>query len=123
MIIMKTRWAISLLSLNNIKISIALLVGILFSVSSCTSPKKESPKTYKVEIAQMQFQPAELTVRKGDTVLFENKDMVAHDVTEVNKAWTSSELSSGSSWKWVATKSADYYCNIHLVMRGKIIVD
>lgn len=71
----------------------------------------------------MQFQPAELTINKGDTVIFVNKDIVDHDATEVNKAWSSPPLAMGESWKWVATKSADYYCSIHLVMKGKINVN
>ena len=97
-------------------------VVFLFLMSFC-SPEKIAPKTYTVEIIQMTFRPAVLKVHKGDTVIFINKDIVAHDATEVNKAWHSPPLATGESWKWVATKSADYYCSIHLVMKGKIIVD
>lgn len=80
------------------------------------------PKTDTVVIDQMQFTPAELTIQKGDTVFFINKDLVAHDATEVNKAWHSPTLQSGDSWKIAPDKSADYYCSIHLVMKGKIVV-
>ncbi len=49
--------------------------------------------------------------------------MVAHNVTEeVNKAWSSSALPSGAFWKLVADKSADYFCTIHPVMKGKLNV-
>jgi plastocyanin len=91
---------------------------------SCTSaPEKTAPKVYKVEIKQMQFQPAVLKVQKGDTVIFINEDIVDHNVTdESDKAWSSSPLSTGKSWRFVALKSANYYCTIHPVMKGKVLV-
>lgn len=95
---------------------------LLFSISFCTPKTKSIPKTHQVEIIDMKFQPEQLDVNKGDTVVFTNRDMVAHDATEVNKAWFSPPLETGESWKWVADKSADYYCSIHVVMKGKINV-
>ena len=97
-------------------------VAFIFLMSFCSN-KKVAPKTYTVEIIQMEFRPAVLNVHKGDTVIFVNKDIVDHDATEVNKAWSSPPLATGEAWKWVATKNADYYCSIHLVMKGQIIVD
>lgn len=78
---------------------------------------------HTVEIAQMKFIPEDLIVNKGDTILWINNDMVAHDVTEeTNKEWTSGAIPVGATWTTVATKSADYYCSIHVVMKGKITV-
>ena len=78
---------------------------------------------YNVEIKQMQFQPASLTVQKGDTVVWINNDIVAHDVTEEKgRLWTSGPLAPGASWSLVVTESADYYCSIHVVMKGKLVV-
>jgi plastocyanin len=71
----------------------------------------------------MQFHPAELLVQKGDTVVWINHDIVAHDVTEqAHKLWTSGPLAPGESWNLVVTESADYYCSIHVVMKGKLVV-
>ena len=95
----------------------------LFTMSFCTPKTSSTPKTHTVEIINMTFQPEVLQVNKGDTVIFVNKDMVAHDATELNKVWFSPPLNSGDSWKWVADKSADYYCSIHLVMKGKIYIN
>ena len=98
--------------------SVLLMVG-------CSSPSDHGlPKTYTIEISSMKFQPASLEVQKGDTVIFLNKDMVSHDVTEEqHKSWSSSVLSPGQSYKLVVTKSADYYCSIHPVMKGKLITN
>jgi len=100
------------------------LLCFIFLLNSCTStPKKTVHQLYNVEIKGMQFQPAELTLQKGDTVLWTNHDIVTHDVTEEkNKLWTSVPLAPGQSWSLVVNESADYYCSIHVVMKGKLIV-
>ena len=102
----------------------ACLFCFIFLFNGCTStPEKKINKAYTVEINQMQFQPASLTVQKGDTVVWVNHDIVAHDVTEeTGKLWTSGPLAQGESWSLVVTQSGDYYCSIHVVMKGKLIV-
>lgn len=85
--------------------------------------KPDKPKTHTVEIYQMKFNPATLTVRKGDTVVWINKDYVAHDVTdEDDHSWTSDPLNKGEKWSKVIIKDEDYYCSIHVVMKGMIKV-
>lgn len=134
------------------KYSIYFVVSLLL-ISSCSSKKEEriaedygdqqeqvpaSVPPEKVEeeqlkntatfhtvlIKQMKFEPAELNLHKGDTVLWINKDITDHDVTEeTKKAWTSSKLMVGKSWTKVVKESANYYCSIHVVMKGKLIVE
>ena len=102
-------------------------VVILVSCSHSNNRREvneKSPKIHIVEIKQMAFSPAEITVRKGDKVSFVNYDMVAHDITEKSsKAWSSSPLQPKQSWTFSPTTSADYYCSIHVVMTGKIVVE
>jgi plastocyanin len=100
------------------------LVIPLISLTGCSSePEKTVPELHTIVISEMRFNPAALTIKKGDTVVFENKDLVVHDITEVpDKTWTSSSLSPGQSYKLVVRASADYYCSIHPVMKGKIVV-
>ncbi len=95
-----------------------------FLLLSCKStPETTVPAKHIVEIKAMKFQPAEIIVKSGDTVVWINRDMVAHDVTEeAGKAWTSSVMPTGATWSFVVTKSADYYCSIHVVMKGKLVV-
>jgi plastocyanin len=96
---------------------------LLLLISGAAAPGKPLPPEHTVEIKQMQFQPAELKVQKGDIVIFINRDLVEHNVTEAShKSWSSSALPAGSSWKLVVTQSANYYCTIHPVMKGKLLV-
>ena len=89
-----------------------------------TAEKGNGPKAFVVEIKKMKFEPEELQIHKGDTVVWINHDLVAHCITEEkSKAWTSGALPDDSSWKKVFTQDVDYFCAIHLVMKGKIRVN
>ena len=112
------------------------LLCLLLFLNSCTSTteknsdivkaneEKAAPSLYTVEIKQMKFFPEVLNVHPGDTVVWINNDIVVHDVTEEkNKAWSSSPLAPGKSWRMVVTADADYYCSIHQVMKGKLLLE
>jgi plastocyanin len=101
-----------------------LIFFLALAAVACGSEKgKTVHASHKVELKGMKFQPAVLKVQKGDTITWINNDMVDHDVTEESsKEWSSSLLAPGKSWSMVADKSADYYCSIHVVMKGKIVV-
>ena len=89
-------------------------------------PSKDThhPRTLFVSIAQMKFMPAELHVNSGDTVVWENKDIVDHNVVEeTSKEWSSGVISKGQAWKMAVTKNAVYFCSIHPAMKGKLVVE
>jgi len=57
----------------------------------------------------------------GDTVTWVNNDFVDHDITEEkNKLWSSSALKPGNKWSRIITENTDYFCSIHVVMKGKL---
>jgi plastocyanin len=100
------------------------LFFFVFCSYCSSSPPTEKNRSHTVEIRQMKFSPAELILEKGDTVLFVNHDFLTHDVTEqTRKAWTSSYLSPDSSWRIIVNATYDYYCTIHPVMKGRLIVE
>jgi plastocyanin len=87
------------------------------------APPKNIMIVDTVLIKDMKFVPAVIKVHKGDMIIWFNQDMVGHCVTEEkHNAWTSSTIAAGDSWGMKAEISADYYCAIHKVMKGKIIV-
>lgn len=111
--------------MNNLKllpVDLSLL-GLLLLCSTFAPVTKAPPSVHTVQISQMRFQPAELIIRKGDTVVFINKDIVTHNATEISgKSWKSPDLASGDSWRTPISKSVAYYCSLHPVMKGKITV-
>ncbi|MEX6689959.1 plastocyanin/azurin family copper-binding protein [Danxiaibacter flavus] len=119
-------------NLNRIFKRVTYFLFALVVLGSCSGRKngeagpvaERAPQTHIVEIRQMVFSPAEIKVKKGDSITFINHDLVAHDITEASsKAWTSSPLQPEQSWKLKVTASANYYCSLHAVMKGKIIVE
>jgi len=97
----------------------------IFCVGFSQSVLSQKLKTkHLIEIKNMKFVPSELTIHKGDTVVWINHDIFPHDVTELkNKEWTSSTLQQEKSWHKVITKNEDYYCSLHIVMKGRVIVN
>ncbi|MDX1363297.1 plastocyanin/azurin family copper-binding protein [Arenibacter latericius] len=81
----------------------------------------QEPQVHTVEIIKMKFVPQHLTVKKGDKVIWINKDYILHDVTdEKNGKWTSKPFGKGKSWSKIITHDEDYFCSLHKVMKGTI---
>lgn len=87
-----------------------------------SAPAHTAKQAPVVVIEQMKFVPQTLTIQKGDTITFINKDLVPHDVTEASEGWKSGTLDPGSSWRFAPQKDEDYFCSIHVVMKGHIKV-
>ncbi|MBF8456909.1 cupredoxin domain-containing protein [Kaistella sp. G5-32] len=103
--------------------SLPKIDSALNSKTSSTESADSKAEDHLVTIENMKFNPASITVKKGEKVTFVNKDIVAHNATEINKLWASPLLQNGQSWTFTPDKTSDYYCSVHLVMKGKIIVN
>jgi plastocyanin len=70
------------------------------------------------------FQPASLTVNRGDTIVWKNEDFVPHTATARDGSWDSKAIDADSSWRYVAGESGrySYYCVFHPTMGGTIEV-
>ncbi|WP_299397140.1 plastocyanin/azurin family copper-binding protein [uncultured Gelidibacter sp.] len=80
------------------------------------------PKRHMVTIIKMKFEPANLTIKKGDTVVWVNKDFFQHDVTEVSRKWSSKPMNQGATWSKVINEDVNYFCDLHKVMKGTITI-
>lgn len=75
-----------------------------------------------VSMVDIEFKPAELTVRKGTTVLFSNDDVAPHTVTSDDAGVDSGVIGPGKSFDLVVDESFEYLCTIHPSMRAKVTV-
>jgi plastocyanin len=110
----------------NMRRSIALLLlsGVAMLAIACSSkPAKLAPQEHKVLIQDFKFQPADLKVNVGDTVVFTNADMMPHNAVSEGK-FHSDKIEQGKSWKYVATEKGtfDYICTYHPNMKGHLVV-
>jgi plastocyanin len=81
--------------------------------------------THTVVIENFAFKPQTLHVKAGDTVRWENKDIVDHTATAKDGAFDSKDIQSGASWTWKAGKTGQhpYICTVHPFMTGVIDVE
>ena len=66
-------------------------------------PALAGAATQTVTIEGMKFQPASVTVKRGDTVVWQNKDVVPHNATAAGK-FDSKNIDGGQSWTWTAAR-------------------
>ncbi len=87
-----------------------------------TPPANAPPASSSIEISGFAFSPAEVTVAKGTTVTWTNKDSVGHTIT--SSSFDSGTISSGGKFSFTFAQAGtyDYYCAIHPSMKGKITV-
>ncbi|CAN7512257.1 cupredoxin domain-containing protein [Massilia sp. LjRoot122] len=87
---------------------------------------RAAPAVHTVVIDGMRFIPETLEVRRGDTVIWRNKDPFPHTATAIASGGgpASPNIAAGESWKFKATKKGrhDYLCTLHRTMKGKLVV-
>jgi plastocyanin len=79
-------------------------------------------ETIQINIQNFSFNPAEITVPLGSTIVWKNNDAIAHQIASA--AFNSQLLNQGDSFsqKFTTPGTFDYHCSIHSSMTGKIIV-
>lgn len=97
---------------------IAVLAALAFMAADVAAGT-----THRVTIEGMQFNPPSVTVERGDTVVWVNKDLVAHTATAAG-VFDSHEIAPGASWTHVATMPGRhaYICTFHPAMKAKLTV-
>jgi len=111
---------------------VALSAMLLVSCSSRNrAPANQSavtakgPQTYVVAIHGIKFEPAVLTVKPGDTVRWENQDIVPHNaVSTKTKEFDTGTMAVGASSKYEASNKGTFFyaCTLHPNMKGKLVV-
>lgn len=94
------------------------------SPSSTPSPSPQITGT-PVSIQNFQFGPATLTIKKGTTVIWTNRDASPHSVISDSSLNFSGEIlaqDSSHNFTFNQTGTFDYHCGLHPEMKGKIIV-
>ncbi len=83
-------------------------------------------KPVMLSIKNFAFEPAELKIKKGTTVKWQNFDSAPHDVTSTTgKELGSATLSANDAYEHAFNEPGtfEYYCSIHPRMKAKVIVE
>jgi plastocyanin len=95
--------------------------GLLYAGAGAVAAEKSA--THTVVIEAVKYEPETLTVKRGDTIVWVNKDPFPHSVT-ARGAFDSHDIAAGKSWKYVARKAGEYayICTLHPNMKGTLKV-
>jgi plastocyanin len=97
---------------------------MIVCVISLTSDERPKPTTHTVTIENMRFQPESLTVARGDTVVWVNRDLVPHTATSKDDVFDSKTILAEDSWRFTAREKGDfaYICTFHPTMTAMLQV-
>src|SRR5579862_6478190 len=100
----------------------ALAVAPAVAFAADTPPAAGAPTV--VEIHGMKFDPPTLTISAGTRVTWVNEDNSPHTVTDKGKVFRSAALDTKDSFSYTFAAPGEftYYCTIHPMMVGKILV-
>ena len=104
---------------------IALCACVLLQVTTgAHAADARKPVTHTVVIDGTKYVPDALTIKRGDTVVWVNKDPFPHTAT-AKGSFDSRSIAAGKSWKWSPRKTGDYsyICTLHPNMTGTIKVE
>lgn len=101
-------------------IAIALIVCVI----GLAAGERPAPTTHTVIIENMRFQPETLTVARGDTIVWVNKDPVPHTATSKDGAFDSGTVLAEESWSFTARQQGEfaYSCTFHPTMTATLQV-
>jgi len=85
---------------------------------------QEEKAAQNIEIDNFSFAPREIIVPPGTTVTWVNHDDVPHTVVSTNQKFRSKALDTDDQFSFTFTDAGtySYFCSVHPMMTGKIIV-
>ncbi len=87
---------------------------------------QEKLTTHNIEISNFAFSPKEIKIKKGDTIIWTNKDSAKHTITsDSGNELDSDLLADGESYSHTFTETGafDYHCTPHPYMKAKVVVE
>jgi plastocyanin len=82
------------------------------------------PARHTVLISQFQFKPAVIHAAVGDTIVWENRDIVPHTARAADGSWDSGDIPGKAQKITIAKKKGtqEFTCLYHSNMKGKLVV-
>jgi plastocyanin len=105
------------------RLRIAVALACTWGLLSGGAIAAGKPAPHTVVMEGVKFMPEVLTVRRGDTIVWVNKDPFPHTVT-AKGAFDSHSIAADKSWKYTPRKTGDYayICTFHPNMKGTLRV-
>jgi plastocyanin len=102
----------------------AAIAAASMAVDAATSETAATSNqaTHVVEIQKFQFGRQNLAVRRGDVIVWVNKDIVPHTATARDGSWDTGQIDPGGQARTVVTDDffRRYLCSYHVSMTGRL---
>jgi plastocyanin len=94
------------------------------SVNVNIAPASTAPVMHPATIESFAFTPRTITIKKGDTIVWTNKDDASHTITSDTSGPVSKTLRGGDTYAYTFTEvgTFPYHCSFHPAMTGTVIV-
>ncbi len=81
-------------------------------------------QAHTITIENLRFEPQTLTVKRGDRVVWANKDLVLHTATAAG-SFDSHGIAANASWTYTARTPGryEYMCTFHPAMKATLVVE
>jgi plastocyanin len=108
--------------------AVAALLGLLLAATWLSAGQAEAANPDSVDIVNLAYHPAQLTVQVGDTVTWTNNDAVGHTATSdpgAPAAFDSSTIAPSGTFQFTFDVAGTYayHCAIHASMHGTVVVE
>ena len=108
---------------TRIVVVVSLVAAVALLSISVGHGAAVKPAKHTVTIEAVQFQPTVVQARRGDSIVWINKDPFPHTVTSTGK-FDSKEIQPGETWTYKVQQSGDlpYICTLHPTMKAALRV-
>jgi plastocyanin len=98
-------------------------IGLLVAAAIAVGPVRA--EDVEVKIDNFTYNPQQITVKPGTTVVWTNHDDIPHTVTSKTGAFKSKALDTDDKFSFTFTTPGryDYFCALHPHMTGSIVVE
>ena len=103
---------------------LALLVLAGLGTGASRAAAADAEKTSTVTIDNFTFQTATLYVEAGTAVTWVNRDDVPHKIVSTDKKFSSPVLDTDGRFSFTFTTRGtyEYFCSLHPMMKGTVVV-
>jgi len=98
-------------------------INLLVAVATAVGPVRAADTEVKID--NFTFNPQQITVKAGDTVIWVNHDDIPHAVVSQTQAFRSKALDTDDkfSFTFATLGTYPYFCALHPHMTGTIVVE
>jgi plastocyanin len=98
--------------------------GMAWGNASASAPARVQINDVGPSVQQWHFEPRDVSITPGTTVIWHNAGQQAHTVTADDKSFDSGGVAAGHDWQWTFQRAGDfvYHCTPHPWMKATIHV-